>query len=178
MISFGQFAGDCAARYVGKPTAKARSLTRRPGPADAGLLACPELDDALGLSAMTGDVLADARTGRNGRHALVGLLRQSVFGARITYAIRLPANRVLQERIGHLLKRPVGRPPNHIRRASLRYEAGSWTQPRRVIAKGEWHPGELVPRVGFIITSLSRPAERVVAFHNGRGTAEQWIKIL
>ena len=39
-----------------------------------------ELDDALGLSAMAGDALADARTGRNGRHALVGLLRQSVFG--------------------------------------------------------------------------------------------------
>ena len=29
----------------------------------------------------------------------------------IAYAIRLPANSVLQERIGHLLTRPVGRPP-------------------------------------------------------------------
>jgi hypothetical protein len=45
-----------------------------------------------------------------------------------------------------------------------------------VIAKVEWHPGELVPRVGFIATNMSRPAERVVAFYNQRGTAEQWIK--
>jgi hypothetical protein len=40
----------------------------------------------------------------------------------------------------------------------------------------EWHPGELYPRVGFIVTNLARPAERVVAFYNQRGTAEQWIK--
>ena len=99
-------------------------------------------------------------------------------GEGIKYAIRLPKNRVLQDRIGYLLARPVGRPPHHVRRsyANFTYQAGSWTKPRRVVAKVEWHPGELVPRVGFIVTNLSRPAERVVAFYNKRGTCEQWIK--
>jgi hypothetical protein len=315
---------------------------------DAGLLAYRELDDALGLSTMAGEALADARTGKNGRHALVGMLRQSVFGrlagyedvndaeklrhdpamrwivggkaahgcaasasqmgrfethwltadknllalaelsgkwidrvharrppkgvildmdssvspthgeqensvwnghyectcyhplfvfnqlgdlercalrpgnvhsadcwesvlkpvvARykgrvsriyfrgdagfanpeiydylegegIKYAIRLPANRVLQERIGHLLTRPVGRPPNDVRRyyANFTYQAGSWSRPRRVVAKVEWHPGELYPRVGFIVTNMARRAENVVAFYNKRGTCEQYIK--
>jgi hypothetical protein len=315
---------------------------------DAGLLAYRELDDALGLSVMAGGTLADARTGRNGRHALVGLLRQSVFGrlagyedvndaerlrhdpamrwvvggkaasgaaaspsqmgrfetrwltaernlaalvdlsgqwidrvhgrcpprgivldmdssvspthgeqemsvwnghyactcyhplflfnqfgdlercalrpgnvhsadgwkdvlepvvARyrskvsrlyfradaafanpevyefleaegFKYAIRLPANSVLQESIGYLLKRPVGRPPIEVRRyhASFSYRAQSWKMPRRVVAKVEWHPGELYPRLGFVVTNLSRQADRVVSFYNQRGTAEQWIK--
>src|ERR1700730_14769566 len=46
---------------------------------DAGLFVHRELDDALGLSVMAGETLADTRTGRNGRHALVGMLRQAVF---------------------------------------------------------------------------------------------------
>jgi hypothetical protein len=315
---------------------------------DAGLLAYRELDDALSLSAMAGEALADARTGKNGRHALVGMFRQSVFGrlagyedvndaerlrhdpamrwvvggktamssaaspshmgrfetrwlasdknlsaladlsgrwidrvhsrrpprgvlldmdssvspthgeqekscwnghyectcyhplflfnqfgdlercalrpgnvhsasgwedvlkpvvARyrgqvsriyfrgdagfanpdiydyleaegIKYAIRLPTNRILQERISHLLTRPVGRPPNAVLRfyANFSYQAGSWTKLRRVVAKVEWHVGELCPRVGFVVTNLARRAENVVGFYNKRGTCEQWIK--
>jgi hypothetical protein len=94
------------------------------------------------------------------------------------YTIRLPANAILQERIGWLLKRPVGRPPHAVRRyyASFSYQAASWTRSRRVVAKVEWHPGELYPRVGFIVTNMTRPPERVTLFYNQRGTAEQHIK--
>ena len=94
------------------------------------------------------------------------------------YAIRLPKNQVLLESICHLLTRPVGRPPNHVRRhyASFSYRAKSWDKARRVVAKVEWHPSELFPRVGFIVTNLSRPAERVTLFYNQRGKAEQCIK--
>jgi Transposase DDE domain group 1 len=105
-------------------------------------------------------------------------LYECIEAERVKYAIRIPTNQVLQNRIGYLLKRPVGRPPNEVRRfyANFSYQAASWSKPRRVIAKVEWHPGELVPRVGFIVTNMSRPAERVVAFYNKRGTCEQWIK--
>src|ERR1700731_1603421 len=47
---------------------------------DGGLLAYRELDDGLALTASGGERLAEARTGKNRRHLLVGLLRQSVFG--------------------------------------------------------------------------------------------------
>jgi hypothetical protein len=59
----------------------------------------------------------------------------------IRYAIRLPANQVLQRRIGHLLTRPVGRPPKKpvVWFASFRYQAKGWTCPGRVVAKVEWH---------------------------------------
>ncbi len=62
------------------------------------------------------------------------------------------------------------------RYADFQYQAQSWDRARRVVAKVEWHKGELFPRVGFIVTNLGRPAKRVVRFYNQRGTAEQWIK--
>ncbi len=68
--------------------------------------------------------------------------------------IRLPANEVLQAEIEHLLTRPVGRPPRKpiVWFADFQYQAASWDRPRRVIAKAEWHRGELFPRVGFIVS--------------------------
>ncbi|MDB4680246.1 transposase, partial [Planctomycetaceae bacterium] len=52
----------------------------------------------------------------------------------------------------------------------------TWERSRRVVAKVEWHRGELYPRVGFIVTNLNDWAGDVVRFYNQRGTAEQWIK--
>jgi hypothetical protein len=94
------------------------------------------------------------------------------------YAIRLKSNSLLEREIEHLLTRPVGRPPEKpiIRYHDFMYQAASWDKARRVVAKVEWHQGELFPRVGFIVTNLGGGAAGVVWFYNGRGTAEQWIK--
>jgi len=94
------------------------------------------------------------------------------------YAIRIKANAVLEREIEHLLTRPAGRPSHKpkVYYRSFQYQAKSWHQPRRVVAKVEWHQGELFPRVGFIVTNLNKHSKNVVKFYNGRGTAEQWIK--
>jgi Transposase DDE domain group 1 len=96
----------------------------------------------------------------------------------VTYAIRLPANNSLERDIAELLTRPVGRPSHKpvVWYKSFLYQAASWDKARRVVAKVEHHQGELFPRVGFIVTSLSLPSRAVVRFYNRRGTAEQWIK--
>ena len=94
------------------------------------------------------------------------------------YAIRLPANGILYERIRHLLTRPVGLPPKKpiMLLYEFTYQAASWDRSRRVVARVEWYQDELFPRVGFIVTTMSAKPEGVVHFYNGRGTAEQWIK--
>jgi hypothetical protein len=77
-----------------------------------------------------------------------------------------------------LLTRPVGRPPKQpiVSSASFHYQAAGWTRARRVMAKVAWHQGELYPRIGFIVTNLTRPTKGVVKFYNCRGTGEQHIK--
>ena len=96
----------------------------------------------------------------------------------VKYAIRIPANDSLERDIAELLTRPVGRPSHKpvVRYKSFLYQAASWKTARRVVAKVEHHPGELFPRVGFIVTNLTLPSRAVVRFYNKRGTAEQWIK--
>ena len=96
----------------------------------------------------------------------------------VKYAIRIPANDSLQRDIEELLTRPVGRPSKKpmVEFKGFLYQAASWKTARRVVAKMEHHPGELFPRVRFIVTNLTLPSRAVVRFYNKRGTAEQWIK--
>ncbi len=80
--------------------------------------------------------------------------------------------------ISHLLTRPVGR-PSHTPKMfyeSFSHQAQSWDHPRRVVARVEWHKGELFPRISFIVTNMTRWSRKVAKFYNRRGTGEQWIK--
>lgn len=98
---------------------------------------------------------------------------------RVTYFIRLPKNEILKEIIREDLRRPAGRWPRsgvkvHI--FDFPYQAGSWSKPRRVVCKIEWHLGELFPRVGFIVTSSRLSSKEVVKTYNGRANVENRIK--
>ncbi|MFC1895546.1 IS1380 family transposase [Thermodesulfobacteriota bacterium] len=98
---------------------------------------------------------------------------------RVTYFIRLRENAVLTKLIKPHLKRPVGRPPQsgvQAKYVDLKYQAQSWDKPRRVVAKIEWHLGELFPRYYFIVTSSRLAAGKVVTVYNGRGDVENRIK--
>jgi hypothetical protein len=77
------------------------------------------------------------------------------------------------------MARPVGLPSlSKVKRiyVDFQYKAAFWDKERRVIAKIEWHPGELFPKVGFIVTNLPMEPDCLVRFYNQRGTAEQHIK--
>ncbi len=64
---------------------------------DAGLLAFRELDDALGLTHTARDYLQESRTGRNIRHHLVPLLRQSIYSRLAGYDDANDAERLAQD---------------------------------------------------------------------------------
>src|SRR5262249_60794413 len=62
----------------------------------------------------------------------------------VRYAIRLPANDVLERRIEGLLTWPRGRPSHAplVRYRNFEYQAASWDCPRAAIANTDCHLGE------------------------------------
>src|SRR6516165_6637832 len=82
----------------------------------------------------------------------------------IKYAIRLPANQVLQSRIGYLLTRPVG----DLRTMCAGSMPISAIRPEPGPSRGRLSPRSSGIPENFIPASAS--AERVVAFYNKRGT--------
>ena len=86
----------------------------------------------------------------------------------VKYAIRIPANDILQRDIEELLA-PWEGPPRNAGRVQGVLVPGS-----RLDSKGggesRHHSGELFPRVGFIVTNLTLPNRAVVRFYNKRGT--------
>jgi hypothetical protein len=96
----------------------------------------------------------------------------------VKYVCRLHSNPNLEEAIEDLFERPIGRPSYNpkIFYRSFYYQAEGWSKARRIVAKVEWHFGELFPKVGFLVTNLSWNTKKVIKFYNKRGTAEQYIK--
>ncbi len=88
----------------------------------------------------------------------------------VKYAIRLPANDNLERDIAELLSRPMGGPSRKpvVFYKSFLYQAANWKRARRVVAKVEFHAGELFPRVGFIVANLEADSRAVVRFYNKR----------
>jgi hypothetical protein len=93
-------------------------------------------------------------------------------------AIRIPANDSLERDVAELLTRSAERPSHNpvFWYKSFLHQAASWKTARRVVAKVEFHFGELFPRVGLVVTNLETDSRAVLRFYNKRGTAEQWIK--
>jgi hypothetical protein len=82
---------------------------------------------------------------------------------RMIYFIRLSCNKNLDRLQASHLSRPVSRRPQsgiQVKIVDLHYQAKSWTRLRRAVAKIEWHPGELFPRIGFVVTNSRLPASR------------------
>ena len=107
------------------------------------MLAYRELDDALGLSTMAVEMLADTRTGKNGRHTLVGLLRQSVFGRLAGYedvndAERLRLDPAMRGIVGGKAISGAAASPSQMGRFETRWLTAEKNLPALADLSGQW----------------------------------------
>ena len=137
-----------------------------------------ELDDALGLTAMAGGLLADARTGKNGRHDLIGMLRQSVLGRLAGYedvndAERLRHDPAMRWIVGGKARRAV-----RLRRATVQGQATGGLHPNAKenghITLLNWAPG-MAPAVGTAPRYCGKPGK--VNIHTKSGSRIKCRKV-
>ena len=93
--------------------------------------------------AMASDVLADARTGKNGRHALAGLFRQSVFGRLAGYedvndAVRLRHDPAMRWIVGGKAAQGCAASPSQMGRFETRWLAASENLSALSDLSGKW----------------------------------------
>jgi hypothetical protein len=137
---------------------------------DAGLLAVRELDEALGLTEMAGVMIKDRRTGRNIRHQMTGLLRQSVYARLAGYE---DVND--QERLFHdpAMRAVVGK------KALERNAASSQTVSRfetETLATDDNLAALSAINHAWVSKAMRvTKAKNVVRFYNKRGLCEQHI---
>ena len=105
---------------------------------DAGLLACRELDDALGLTETASECLQESRGGRNVQHKLVGLLRQSVYSRLAGYEDTNDAERLAKDPTMRIIVGRRGGPerPAASTNTMSRFETGVLTQDGNVEGLG------------------------------------------
>ena len=114
---------------------------------DAGLLAYRELDDTLRLTDTGAGTLADVRTGKNGRHRLAGLLRQSVFGRLAGYEDVNDAERLCRDPAMHWVvgdQAIAGTPASTSQVA--RFETKWLSRPENLVALADL-PGQWIEKV-------------------------------
>jgi hypothetical protein len=105
------------------------------------------VDDALGLTEMTADLLADSRTGRNGRHRLAGMLRQSIFSRLAGYEDVNDADRLCRDPVmGQLVGGRAVKDGAASASAMGRFETGMLTHPENLAALADL-PGRWIDAV-------------------------------
>ena len=108
---------------------------------DGGLLVYRELDDALGLTDLASTLLIDDRTGKNGRHTFLGLLRQAIFSRLAGYEDVNDADRLCRDPVmRHLVG---GRAMKHgaaSTSAMGRFETNTLTQPENLAVLADLYP--------------------------------------
>ena len=129
---------------------------------DAGLLACRELDDALGLTETTNECLQESRGGRNVQHRLVGLLRQSVYSRLAGYEDTNDAERLAQDPTMRVVvgDRGIDRPAASTNTMS-RFETEVLTQDGNVEGLGRLN-------AKWVDGAMSAPPHRRVIFGHGQ----------